>query len=99
MSAAVEDRPEPVDNRELPAEDAEKDTEDGQNDVRDKPAEASKSKDAKAENDGTKDEEEPKPSKLKRIWAKADLDIGTLMMMFKWVYSIGILRDCMRLKL
>ncbi|KFY72534.1 hypothetical protein V499_07347 [Pseudogymnoascus sp. VKM F-103] len=102
MSAAVEDRPEPVDNRELPAEDAEKDTEDGQNDVRDKPAEASKSKDAKAENDGTKDEEEPKPSKLKRIWAKIDLDIGTLMMMFKgslapiiavaWYESLDIAR-------
>ncbi|OBT57952.1 hypothetical protein VE04_03041 [Pseudogymnoascus sp. 24MN13] len=83
MSASVEDRPEPVDNREPPAEDAEKDTEDAQNDVGDKPAEASKSKDAKAEKDGTKDEEEPKPSKLKRIWAKIDLDIGTLMMMFK----------------
>lgn len=81
MSAAVEYRLEPVGTRELPAEDAEKDTEGG--DVGDKPAEASKSKDAKAKKDGTKDEEEPKPSKLKRIWAKIDLDIGTLMMMFK----------------
>lgn len=84
MSAAVEDRPELLDNREMPAEDAEKDTEDAQNDV-DKPAKASKSKDTKAEKAviGTKDEDEPKPSKFKRIWAKIDLDIGTLMMMFK----------------
>lgn len=85
MSAAVEDSPELLDNRELPVEDAEKDTEDAENDVGDRPVEASKSKGVKAEKAviGAKDEEEAKPSKLKRIWAKIDLDIGTLMMMFK----------------
>ncbi|ELR07383.1 hypothetical protein VC83_06608 [Pseudogymnoascus destructans] len=83
MSAAVEDRPELMDNREMPAADAERDTEDARNGVGDNPAEASKPKDAKAEKDGTEDEEEPKPSKLKRIWTKIDLNLGTLKMMFK----------------
>ncbi|OBT82678.1 hypothetical protein VE02_09333 [Pseudogymnoascus sp. 03VT05] len=104
MSGAVGDRPEPVDTRETQAEDAEKDTEDAQNDVGDKPPEASKSKDAEAEETvlGTKDEDEPKPSKIKRIWAKLDLDLGTLMMMFKgslapiiavaWYQSLDIAR-------
>lgn len=35
-------------------------------------------------NGGEADEEKPKkPSKLKEIWSKIGLDIGTVMMMFK----------------
>ncbi len=77
MSTAVEDEPELIDSRRVSAEDAEKGVEED--------AGPSNSNDLKAKNVdmGRKDEEKPKPSKLKRIWAKLDLDLGTLMMMFK----------------
>lgn len=68
MSAAVGDEPELIDSRNVRAADTERDA----------------GGDAEASNsNGTKDEEKPRPSKLKRIWAKIDLDLGTLMMMFK----------------
>lgn len=94
MSAAVEDKPELIGSRRAPAVDAEQDAgEDAANDVRDHPTEASSSADPKGKNVniGTEGEEKPKPSKLKRIWKKIDLDLGTLLMMFKYVYSFGIL--------
>jgi hypothetical protein len=77
MSAAVEDEPELINSRNVTAADTERDAGDAQesnsNGLKGKQVEM-----------GTKDEEEkPRPSKLKRIWAKLDLDLGTLMMMFK----------------
>lgn len=36
------------------------------------------------------EEEIPKPSKLKELWAKLGLDPGTLLMMFKFVYAIQL---------
>ena len=35
-------------------------------------------------------EEEKKPSKLKKMWGKLGLDMGTAMMMFKYVWYINI---------
>lgn len=68
MLAAVGDELELIDSRNVRAADTERDA----------------GGDAEASNsNGTNDEETPRPSKLKRIWAKIDLDLGTLMMMFK----------------
>ena len=68
MSAAVGDEPGLTDSRNVRAADTERDA----------------GGDAEASNsNGTKDEEKPRPPILKRIWAKLDLDLGTLMMMFK----------------
>lgn len=94
MSAAVEDKPELIGSRRAPAGDAEQDTgEDVVSDVRGQPTEASSSQDPKGKNVniGTEGEEKPKPSKLKRIWETIDLDLGTLLMMFKYVCSFGSL--------
>lgn len=92
MSATVEDKPELIGSRRAPV-DAEQDGEDVVNDVRDRPTEASSSQGPKGKNVniGTEGEEKPKPSKIKRIWERIDLDLGTLLMMFKYVYSFGIL--------
>ncbi|KFY44062.1 hypothetical protein V494_01656 [Pseudogymnoascus sp. VKM F-4513 (FW-928)] len=65
------------------------------------PTGASNSRDPEAEKaDMSTEDENPKPSKLKRLWTKLDLDPGTLMMMFKgslapiiavaWYQSIDI---------
>lgn len=72
MSAAVGDEPGLTDSRNVRAADTERD------------AGGDAGGDAEASNsNGTKDEEKPRPPILKRIWAKLDLDLGTLMMMFK----------------
>lgn len=86
MSPAVEDEPEGIGKREVRVQDAEEDV---GKDVGDKPAEVSSSRsngpEVKKIETGKKEEEEekPKPSKIKGMWAKLDLDLGTLMMMFK----------------
>ena len=49
--------------------------------------------DAEKVQSGEKEEkkaDEQKPSKLKEIWAKLGLDIGTVMMMFKYVWPMSI---------
>lgn len=76
MSAAVGDDPESVDRRSVRAADTEGDA--GGN------AEASNFNGPRGKkNDMGMEDEEPRPSRLKRIWAKLDLDLGTLLMMFK----------------
>lgn len=77
MSAAVGDEPELIDSRNVRAVDTERDT---GGDAETSNSNGPKGKQVEM---GTKDEEKPRPSKLKRIWAKLDLDLGTLMMMFK----------------
>lgn len=73
MSAAVgDDEPGLINSRNVRAADTEREA--GQNE-----AEASNSNGP----DGTEDEDKPRESKLKKIWAKLDLDLGTVMMMFK----------------
>ncbi|KFX90595.1 hypothetical protein V490_06378 [Pseudogymnoascus sp. VKM F-3557] len=72
MSAAVGDEPELINSRNVRAADTERET--GGD------AEASNSN---VPEQGTQDEEKPRESKLKKIWAKLGLDLGTVMMMFK----------------
>lgn len=51
--------------------------------------ELSNSNGAKAEKVPTAAEEEkPNPSKVKELWGKLGLDVGTVMMMFKSVYEL-----------
>ncbi|OBT64942.1 hypothetical protein VE03_05687 [Pseudogymnoascus sp. 23342-1-I1] len=87
VGVAVGDDPESIDSRNARAADTERDA----------------GEDAGASNsNGAKDEEKPRPSVPKRIWAKLDLDLGTLMMMFKgslapiiavaWYESLDIAR-------
>lgn len=71
MSAAVGDEPGLINSRNVRAADTEREA--GGD------AEASNSIGAQ----GAQDEEKPKESKLKKIWAKLGLDLGTVMMMFK----------------
>lgn len=59
---------------------------DGEKDEVQKVADESSSHGAKTENVAAREnaeEEKKKPSKLKEMWGKLGLDIGTLMMMFK----------------
>jgi hypothetical protein len=37
-----------------------------------------------------KKDDEKKPSKIKEMWGKLELDMGTVMMMFKYVWPISI---------
>jgi hypothetical protein len=59
-----------------------------------KPTEYMSPNGSNAENAQTemKEDEKPKPSKLKELWAKLGLDAGTLVMMIKLVSEAQLLR-------
>jgi len=67
----------------------ENEVENGKATIEDERAPGSSQSPSKAEHvaNGVNDEEKKKkkPSKLKVLWGKLGLDLGTVLMMFKWV--------------
>ena len=53
----------------------------------------SKVEKAQTAKETAKEEEKSKPSRIKEIWGKFGLDIGTVMMMFKWVLPTEYVRS------
>ena len=82
MADAVEVEPELPDNRKTKVQDPE---DDEVKDVEEKYAEPTGSNGSKVKKVETskKEEEKPKPSKLKELWGNIGLDTGTVLMMFK----------------
>jgi hypothetical protein len=87
MADAVDVEPEFTDNRKARAQDP---TDDDVKDVEEKLTEPTNFNGSKVEKIETVkiEEEKPKPSRIKELWGKIGLDVGTLLMMFKWVSSI-----------
>jgi hypothetical protein len=78
MANAVDVEPELTDNRKARADEEDDDVKDVEEKHTEPTSPIGHTK---------KEEEKPKPSKLKELWGKIGLDTGTLLMMFKWVMS------------
>lgn len=85
MADPMEVEPELTDNRKAREHDGPEDKD--LKDLEEKHTEPTSPNGSKVEKVQTakKEEEKPKPSKLKELWAKIGLDMGTALMMFKCV--------------
>lgn len=81
MADTAELKPESTDNRKARQSDPEDNVIKDAEEMYTEPANPNGSTVEKAQT--AREEEKPKPSKLKELWGRLGLDIGTIMMMFK----------------